>query len=126
MTGELVKRWDLLEDMIKTANRTEGEHLSATQYDEHGELSRSEIYRHFGSFVKAKKHAGLFGRAPVEFESVSREEVIKDMHVVADKADGLITTDDFDKYGEYSTDVVYNHFDSFFDLLDELPESKRF
>lgn len=126
MTGQLETRWDILEDLIKTADRTEGEHLTATQYEEHGEFSRSTVYHRFGSFVRAKKKAGLYGKAPVEFDSVSREEIVEDMHRTAEKADGLITTKDFNKYGEYSLNVVYDHFDSFFDLLDELPESKRF
>jgi hypothetical protein len=126
MIEQLDTRWNILADLIKTANRTEGKHLTATQYDEHGNFSRTTVHRRFGSFVRAKKKAGLYGRAPLEFDSVTREQIIDDMHVVAEKAEGLITTNDFDEYGEYSIDVVYDHFDSFFDLLDELPESKRF
>jgi len=101
---------DLLLDLIKTNQSTEGTTLSKKQHEKHGKYNPWQASNKFGSWNKAKARAGIYGeeRKP----KVTNKEILKDLKKCLNQVDKL-TADKYRDIGNHSLTTLYSHFDSF-------------
>jgi len=103
---------DLLMDLIKTNDRTDGETITKKQYKKHGDYNPWQARNRFGSWNEAKASAGVY-KEDTDQRIYTDTEILEDMKQVNDKVDGLMTIDKYREHGKHSISSIYNRFNSF-------------
>ena len=101
---------DILEDLIKTNRRTNGETISKQQYREHGNYNVKTPVRHFGTWNNAKQRAGVY--AEERTKQITEEQLLDDLKTVKNQCEEL-TTETYREHGNHSLMTIYNRLGSF-------------
>lgn len=99
-----------------------GDTPSTADMAERGKYSRKVYYNNFDSWTAALKQAGM---RPKQANSVSKDELLSEIHRLAD-GDGPPASTDMNEDGEYSASTYHNNFGSWSEALIEAgydPES---
>lgn len=102
---------ELILDMKKTNQRTEGETMTSTTYSEEGKYDRHHARRRFGTWKNAKATAGIYKYG--HGYDISEEELLQSIRDVNQKVEDRATTNDYREHGEYQLRTFYNRFESF-------------
>lgn len=111
MTGPQPTEDNLLLDLIKTNNETEGKTITKEEYKEHGDYNPWQAANRFGSWKEAKTSAGVYHPEP-DRKRISNQELLEDLGRVNEKVDGQVTIPEYREQGKYSVSLFYNRFDS--------------
>jgi len=102
-----------LEDLRRVANELE-KVPSGREYQEHGNHSLRTMRRAFGTWVKARKKAGLEG-GPSKNKAIDKEELLADLRRVADELEKTPTEEDYRQHGKYSMGPIRSKFETLAD-----------
>lgn len=106
---------DLVEDLIVTNRRTDGETVTMKQHEKHGEYNPWQAVTRFGSWYEAKTSAGVYRPPSKVRREVSNQELKDDVQRVRNEVEDF-TVQDYREKGNYSASLIYRRFDSINDL----------
>jgi hypothetical protein len=105
---------DLIEELQRVADEL-GDSASIDDFREHGSISVTTYYDRFGSWNEAIEAAGYNPNSPQE--KIAEEELIEELHRVADEINGKPTVAQMNNHGEYWVSTYKNRFGSWTDAL---------
>lgn len=105
---------DLIEEIQRVAEKL-GNSPSINEFREHGSISVTTYYDRFGSWNEAIEAAGYTPNDPQE--KVSKEELIEELHRIAEKLNEKPTVEQMNNHGEYWVSTYRNRFGSWNDAL---------
>lgn len=100
---------DLLTDLAEVADEL-GETPTKEQYSEHGTYHGDTLTHRFGSFAAALEE---IGHEPNRKQPVTDTELLLDIQTVAEEVGGPPTYKQYNIHGEYSSNTLSDHFDSY-------------
>jgi hypothetical protein len=105
---------ELIEELQRVADKL-GNSPSIDKFREHGTISVTTYYNRFGSWNEAIVAAGYTPNAPRK--KVSKEDLIEELHRVAEKLNGKPTVEKMNNHGKYWVSTYRNRFASWNDAL---------
>jgi nucleotide-binding universal stress UspA family protein len=109
---------ELLAEIRTVAAHTDSEGAPTLQeFRDHGSTAATTVTRRFGSWQDAVAKAGFEPRTPTE--SVSKADLLEELHRVADAVGGIPTGTQMRSEGEYSVSAYQTHFESWTAALEE-------
>lgn len=107
-----VARSDVIEDLQRVADEL-GETPSTTQYEEHGEYSKSTIYRKFDGMQDARRQAGLdSGDQRGGQNEISKDELLESIRGLYDQLGHVPRREEMIEHGDYSEGPFRREFGS--------------
>lgn len=114
-------RADVVEQIQRVDNQVNST-PTTTDINEHAPFSSGVIYNHFDSIGDARDAAGVTANSDANQnprsnsntreQSHSRADIIKGMQRVAERVSAAPSTADIDKYAPFSSNTIYQYFDS--------------
>lgn len=109
---------ELLAEIRAVAAHTDSEGAPTLQeFRDHGSMAATTVTRRFDSWQDAVGKAGLEPRTPTE--SISKTDLLEELHRVADLVGEIPTSTQMTKQGEYSVSAYQTHFGSWTAALEE-------
>lgn len=115
LPGQRLSEDQLLEELRTAAGQVEG-YLTTKEFDELSEHSASTAQKKFGSWEEALECAGLETR---EYKDPKKKDLVSAATDLAEKIGRTPSVNQFGERTEYNTTHVYNHFNSWEQLIDE-------
>lgn len=113
----MIETDELIADLQRVAAEL-GRPPSMNEYNEHGNYSYFPYTDRFGSWTDARKAAGLEG-GPTRNEKIPKEDLLEELHRLAEELGRTPSEDHMVEHGEYSKKPYRNRFGSWNAALEE-------
>ena len=102
---------DILAEIQAVAAQCDGTDApSLQQFREHGSMAATTVTRRFGSWQAAVEQAGFEPHSPTQ--SISKQDLLEDLHRVADELGTVPTSEQYNATGRYSVSAYQTQFGS--------------
>ena len=102
---------DILAEIQAVAAQCDGTDApSLQQFREHGSMAATTVTRRFGSWQAAVEQAGFEPHSPTQ--SISKQDLLEELHRVADELETIPTSEQFNAAGRYSVSAYQTQFGS--------------
>jgi hypothetical protein len=110
----MISEDEILSDLQRVADKV-GETPTQSQYQKHGEYSRSPFQRIFGSYNEAVRSAGFEPNQQVApgTDPIDTDDLLADLQRVAEEVGYTPTQKQYEEYGEHSPHTLVRNFGSF-------------
>lgn len=111
MSKQVVTDDDILNDIQRVSEEVDG-NPAAGEYRTHGSYSMSTVRSHFGTWVDAKKAAGVGGALVDGRKGIPEDELLDDLRRVAEEVGAPPKNEEYTRLGEFSVTTFQERYGS--------------